>query len=361
MLLVPSYVDAANNININCGKTKLNKNEETSCTLSVTNLNFIPTDVSGSVKVGNNLSITNSSYNSGVWTSFDSSFNVKDINLIRQSKSEVSSVTIAVFKVKASNNASGTSSISFNNVVMGDNNYNSVTLGSKNISISFNSSENNLSSLSVSEGNISFFKDITTYSLNVDKDSIIISATAVDSKAKVSGTGKKTLKYGNNTFNVVVTAEDGSKKTYTINVNRKDDRSTNNYLKSLSVEGCSIEPKFNKDTLEYSCKDLLINEVEIKAEVEDSKSKISGLGKKELFNGDNHFEVAVTSESGQTRVYKLLINKRNIPSTKILKLTLGDKDYKIDDEIILFGLPAGTEKIDLKVILLVNIMLKQLN
>ena len=126
-------------------------------------------------------------------------------------------------------------------------------------------------------------------------------------------------------------------------------KSDNNYLKSLSVEGCSIEPKFNKDTLEYSCKDLLINEVEIKAEVEDSKSQISGLGKKELFNGDNHFEVAVTSESGQTRVYKLLINKRNIPSTKILKLTLGDKDYKIDDEIILFGLPAGTEKIDLKV------------
>lgn len=126
-------------------------------------------------------------------------------------------------------------------------------------------------------------------------------------------------------------------------------KSSNNYLKSLSVEGCTISPEFNKDTLEYSCKDLMIDEIEIKAEVEDSKSSLTGTGKKELLNGDNNFEVKVTSEDGQVRVYKLLINKKNIPSTKILKLSLGDKEYKIDDEITLFGLPANTEKIDLKV------------
>ena len=126
-------------------------------------------------------------------------------------------------------------------------------------------------------------------------------------------------------------------------------KSTNNYLKSLSVEGCTISPAFNKDTLEYSCKDLMIDKITINAEVEDSKAYLTGTGEKELFNGDNNFEVVVTSESGAQKVYKLLINKKNIPSTKILKLGLGDKEYKIDDEIILFGLPAGTEKIDLKV------------
>lgn len=126
-------------------------------------------------------------------------------------------------------------------------------------------------------------------------------------------------------------------------------KSTNNYLKSLSVEGCTISPAFNKDTLEYSCKDLMIDKITINAEVEDSKAYLTGTGEKELFNGDNNFEVVVTSESGAQKVYKLLINKKNIPSTKILKLGLGDKEYKVDDEIILFGLPAGTEKIDLKV------------
>ena len=126
-------------------------------------------------------------------------------------------------------------------------------------------------------------------------------------------------------------------------------KSTNNYLKSLSVEGCTISPAFNKDTLEFSCKDFMIDKITINAEVEDSKAYLTGTGEKELFNGDNNFEVVVTSESGAQKVYKLLINKKNIPSTKILKLGLGDKEYKIDDEIILFGLPAGTEKIDLKV------------
>ena len=126
-------------------------------------------------------------------------------------------------------------------------------------------------------------------------------------------------------------------------------KSTNNYLKSLSVEGCTISPAFNKDTLEYSCKDLMIDKITINAEVEDSKAYLTGTGEKDLFKGDNNFEVVVTSESGAQKVYKLLINKKNIPSTKILKLGLGDKEYKIDDEIILFGLPAGTEKIDLKV------------
>ena len=336
LLLVPSYVDAANNININCGKTKLNKNEETSCTLSVTNLNFIPTDVSGSVKVGNNLSITSSSYNSGVWTSFDSSFNVKDINLIRQSKSEVSSITIAVFKVKASNNASGTSSISFNNVVMGDNNYNSVTLGSKNIGISFNSSENNLSSLSVSEGNISFFKDITTYSLNVDKDSITISATPVDSKAKVSGTGKKTLKYGNNTFNVIVTAEDGSKKTYTINVNRKDDRSTNNYLSSLSLSDGRLS--FDKNTNTYNVTvDSNVSKVTISAKLDDSKAKfVNGFGPRtvNLNYGKNVVLVKVLSENEKERVYTLNITRKDDRSTdttlKNITISSGKIDFKKD-------------------------------
>lgn len=126
-------------------------------------------------------------------------------------------------------------------------------------------------------------------------------------------------------------------------------KSTNNYLKSLSVDGCSLSPAFNKDTLEYSCKDLMIDKITINAEVEDSKAYLTGTGEKELFNGDNNFEVVVTSESGTQKVYKLLINKKNIPSTKILKLGLGDKEYKINDEIILFGLPSGTEKIDLKV------------
>ena len=126
-------------------------------------------------------------------------------------------------------------------------------------------------------------------------------------------------------------------------------KSSNNYLKSLKVDGCSIEPNFDKNILEYSCKDLMVDKITINAEVEDTKSTLSGIGTKELFNGDNNFEVSVTSENGQVRVYKLLINKKNIPSTKILNVSLGNTEYKLDDELILFGIPSGTTSLDLKV------------
>lgn len=88
------------------------------------------------------------------------------------------------------------------------------------------SSDNNLSSLSINgySLNPSFSKNTTSYSLTVPNDvnSITVSAKANDSKARISGTGKISLKEGNNKVNIVVTAENGNKKTYTINVTVKE-------------------------------------------------------------------------------------------------------------------------------------------
>lgn len=53
----------------------------------------------------------------------------------------------------------------------------------------------------------------------LDSKNFTVKATPNDSKATVSGTGKITLKEGKNTVEVVVTAENGSKRTYTITVN----------------------------------------------------------------------------------------------------------------------------------------------
>ncbi|WP_082189882.1 cadherin-like beta sandwich domain-containing protein [Candidatus Stoquefichus sp. SB1] len=85
------------------------------------------------------------------------------------------------------------------------------------------STDNLLSSLTVSEGtlNPSFSSNKTSYSINLTSDitSLTIDAKAKDSKAKVSGIGKKDIVIGSQTFEVVVTAENGSKKTYAITVN----------------------------------------------------------------------------------------------------------------------------------------------
>lgn len=83
------------------------------------------------------------------------------------------------------------------------------------------SADNNLKSLSVEGAELSFNKDTTTYNLSVGNDvkKIKINAEANNSKATITGTGEKDVKEGDNKFDVVVTAENGDTKTYTINVN----------------------------------------------------------------------------------------------------------------------------------------------
>lgn len=84
------------------------------------------------------------------------------------------------------------------------------------------STNNKLSSLTVSGGTLSptFSSSVTDYTVDVsDIDSITISATKSDDDATVSGTGTKTLEMGSNEFDIKVTAESGSVKTYTVTVN----------------------------------------------------------------------------------------------------------------------------------------------
>ena len=82
------------------------------------------------------------------------------------------------------------------------------------------SSNNLLSSLQVSSGELSpaFQENVLEYSLHYSHDvtSITLSATAKDSKSQVEGLGEKSLKTGENSFSIVVTAENGEKKTYQI-------------------------------------------------------------------------------------------------------------------------------------------------
>ena len=86
------------------------------------------------------------------------------------------------------------------------------------------SGNNNLSSLSISPGTLSpgFSAGTTSYSASVSNSttSVAVSATAADGKARVAVWGNTGLDVGNNTITVQVTAENGSKKTYTITVNR---------------------------------------------------------------------------------------------------------------------------------------------
>ena len=187
------------------------------------------------------------------------------------------------------------------------------------------SGNNNLSSLSVTPGSISFNKGTTNYNINVDSNvtSVNISATAEDSNAKVTGTGTRNLSYGNNALGVVVTAENGNKKTYTINVNRKDDRSSNNNLSSLTVSNGTLSPGFNKNTTSYDIEvPFSVTKLELSAKAEDSKSKVN-ISNPELVSEEiTLVRVTVTAENGSSKTYTINAKRGKDPNKP-----LSDNNY----------------------------------
>lgn len=135
---------------------------------------------------------------------------------------------------------------------MSNNNGDPVSLGNKTVTITVNSkptsnpsngghktgttttpkptkkksSNNNLSSLTIEDYNLDkeFKKEVTEYSVVVENDvkKIKINAQLDDSSAKVTGIGEVEVKEGINKLEIKVTAENGSTRTYTLNVTVKE-------------------------------------------------------------------------------------------------------------------------------------------
>jgi hypothetical protein len=172
-----------------------------------------------------------------------------------------------------------------------------------------------LKSLTVSEGTLSFDKNTTYYKVVVENNvsSITLAASPEYSKSTVTGTGTKNLSIYSNLFNLIVTAENGDKRTYTVEVQRKDENglasppSTNTYLSDLVIDG--FELAFNKDTLTYSLEvGNLIGSLVITPTLEDPKSTVA-VSSANLMVGVNTITILVTAESGATRTYTLSVNR----------------------------------------------------
>lgn len=82
------------------------------------------------------------------------------------------------------------------------------------------SSDSYLQSLTIDNLGFNFDKNILEYNLNTELDEINISAISSNENSTISGIGKKILELGNNSFNIIVIAEDNSTRTYTLNVNK---------------------------------------------------------------------------------------------------------------------------------------------
>lgn len=171
----------------------------------------------------------------------------------------------------------------------------------------------NLKSITLSNGGISFDKNKTNYDISVNSDvnNIEVNAITEDSKAKVTVSGNKNLKVGNNKIEIKVIAEDGSSKLYIINVLKKDKDyvlSSNNYISNITIKNYDI--KFNKDTSDYVLKIKDEKELDITVELEDSKSSYVIDGNKDLDDG-SVIKIKVNAEDNSERIYNINIERKD--------------------------------------------------
>ena len=183
------------------------------------------------------------------------------------------------------------------------------------------SSNNNLSSLKSSVGtfDIAFDKDVTVYTLTVpyDTESVILSGGLEDINSVVDGLIEYKLTEDKTVANITVTSESGEKKIYTVYIIKEAKPvvtpvvyyySSNNYLKSLEIEGYEIT--FDKETLEYKIKVKSdVTSLDIKAIPESNKSRVEITGNEKFKKGNNTVTITVTAEDGSTREYKITVDK----------------------------------------------------
>lgn len=270
------------------------------------------------VTTGNNLKLTNVTYNSNLIGTF------KDNNLVAAGtdlKNEEVLLTLEFTAIKE-----GKDSITLSGSIAKNENIEEF----ENLTTEVNvirkiSSNNNLSSLKASVGtfDIAFDKDVTVYTLTVpyDTESVILSGSLEDITSTVDGLIEYKLTDDKTTANIIVVAEDGTIKVYTVYIIKEAKPenvatpvtyyySSNNYLKSLEIDGYEIT--FNKETNEY--KITVKNDVtslDIKAIPEDSRARVEITGNEKFKKGNNTVTITVTAEDGSTREYKITANKES--------------------------------------------------
>lgn len=211
-----------------------------------------------------------------------------------------------------------------------------------------------LSNLGIKPNDFSgFLPNKTTYDVTVPENvqSIEVYATAKNSSAKVSGTGTQKLAIGENKIDVVVSASDGTTKTYTINVKREGENKeevsqttekVEEGLSELKVEDLELTPKFTTNVFEYSTK--YIGEkttLDIQAIVTEPTYTAEIVGNEDIKEGENVVTILVSDKNGKNiATYQININKSKIDEEAIAK----QEEQRNQDEqkkLLLVGGIAG--------------------
>ena len=182
------------------------------------------------------------------------------------------------------------------------------------------SDDNDIKTLKV-DGNVLDINYNDEASYETYNKKIKIEVKTSDSKAKVKNNYKE-LKEGNNKITITVTAQNGEKKNYTLNVLlKKMDTS----IKEIKIDDKIIEVK---ETMSYET-----NNSDIKIEVTPNNHdvKVSNDYKK-LVDGENTITIKLTASNGDIGEYKLIVLK-NKKDTSIKEIRINRDLIEISDNM----------------------------
>ena len=204
-------------------------------------------------------------------------------------------------------------------------NTNTNTSSNKPTTTTKKSSNANIARLTLSVEGLSFKSNQTTYSIKVgeDVDKISVGVTLAHSKATYTISGNKNLKAGNNVIKIVVTAEDGTKKTYKINVNKAGNvEESSSELSNLIIEDMTFDTMFSSTETEYvGSKMKYVESLNILPYTVSEKATFEIIGNENLKEGENTIIIKVTSyDKSSTTEYKVTFEMLSKEETNALQV-----------------------------------------
>jgi hypothetical protein len=193
------------------------------------------------------------------------------------------------------------------------------------VSVNGTVSNADLSSLTLSAGTLSFDADTTSYNVTVGSDvtSIAIAASPSDEKAIMlldgailtSDAGQSVdLAVGENSFTLMVIAQDATTKSYTITINRGTSDAT---LSGLTLSDVTLSPSFNTTTYAYTATVAKsVTSLTVTPTTSDSVATVTVNGNDaetpvSLAVGSNMVTIEVTGSDGvTTKTYTITVTRQ---------------------------------------------------
>lgn len=333
-LLLPINARALEgSIIINCNKTTLFVGETALCTISGKSGEEVSA-ISAYLTSSKNIIIDNIT-TSSIWQGDGLSGSIE----LYTDTNKKGTFSIASFSV--SSNSVGSGKIYINNGIFSDAYFNNFSVLANPVTVTFKevkttektetnvrnvkqntvTNKNNISSLNVKSSDATLKElRINGDNVNVDKDEIkynvlnsvekvTIEAVANNTSSTIEAPNDITLKVGENSILIRVTAEDGSIKDYSIEIIREERvLSSNNNLNNLLIKGFNID--FSSDKSNYDLGNINTSKLDISYESEDENANIEIIGNNNLGEKDA-IVIRVIAENGSIKDYIVTVNNVN--------------------------------------------------